>query len=67
MLAKQTHGVYNLSNRTSQKNEQATSKVFAGYTSKEIYTIANFQASNGLHQSRPWIYNYTINYLIIMS
>ena len=33
--------------------EQATSTVFAGLTSKEIYIIANFQASNGFHQSRP--------------
>ena len=55
------------SSSTSQRMNQATSKVFCLYTSKSIYIVANFYASGELHQGPEFSYNYILDYLIITS
>ena len=59
--------VWSSSGSTSQKTNQATSKVFFRYTSKLIYIVTNFHVSDEFHRGPEFSYNYIINYLIIVS
>ena len=43
----------------------ATSKVFAGYTRKSIYSPTDCQVPEGLCRGPEFSHNYTIGYIII--
>ena len=52
------------SSSTSQRINQANSKVYLGYTSKSIYIVTNFHASDELCRGPEFSCNYLIDYLI---